>query len=64
MTLAGDKKEDNSQVSSVRASVERAIAHIKSWRVLHTDYYRRPLKSYKTSFRAAIGLYFFRLAFE
>jgi hypothetical protein len=50
-------------VSRLRAPVERAIAHIKSWRILHTDY-RRPLGSYLTSFRAAIGLYFFKLSFE
>ena len=47
----------NADVSSLRAPVERAIAHIKSWRILHTDY-RRPLATYLTSFRAAIGLYF------
>src|SRR6266571_4669732 len=50
-------------VSRLRAPVERAIAHIKSWRILHTDY-RRPLRTYLTSFRAAIGLYFFKLAYE
>jgi hypothetical protein len=50
-------------VSRLRAPVERAIAHIKSWRILHTDY-RRPLRSYLTSFRAAIGLYFFKLTYE
>jgi DDE superfamily endonuclease len=57
------EKEFNADVSCLRAPVERAIAHIKSWRVLHTDY-RRPLGTYLTSFRAAIGLYFFKLAYE
>ena len=57
------EKEFNADVSRLRAPVERAIAHIKSWRILHTDY-RRPLGSYLTSFRAAIGLYFFKLSFE
>ena len=52
------EKKFNADVSSLRAPVERAIAHIKSWRILHTDY-RRPLATYLTSFRAAIGLYFF-----
>jgi len=32
------QKEFNSQVNKLRAPVERAIAHLKSWRILHTDY--------------------------
>lgn len=51
-------KEENRNVSRLRAPVERAMAHIKSWRILHTDY-RRPLRTYPTSFRAVIGLFFF-----
>jgi len=54
--------EWNNQVSSFRAPVERAVATLKAWRILFTDY-RRPLKTFKTSFRAAIGLYFFKEAF-
>ena len=61
--LTDNEKKFNNQVSSLRAPVERAIANIKTWRVLHTDY-RRPLKTWLTSFRAATGLYFFKLAFE
>ncbi|MGH3190725.1 MAG: transposase family protein [Streptosporangiaceae bacterium] len=57
------QKEFNAQVNRLRAPVERAIAHLKSWRILHTDY-RRPLRTYATSYRAAIGLYFFKLNFE
>ena len=56
------EKEFNAEVSRLRAPVERAIAHLKSWRVLHTDY-RRPLRTYVTSYRAAVGLYFFNLNF-
>jgi hypothetical protein len=52
----------NNQVSSLRAPVERAIADLKTWRILFTDY-RRPLRTFLTSFRAAIGLYFFKLSF-
>jgi DDE superfamily endonuclease len=33
----------NNQVSSFRAPVERAIANLKTWRILFTDY-RRPLE--------------------
>ncbi len=51
----------NNQVSSLRAPVERAVADLKTWRILFTDY-RRPLRTFLTSFRAAIGLYFFKLS--
>jgi DDE superfamily endonuclease len=57
------QKEFNVQVNKLRAPVERAIAHLKSWRILHTDY-RRPLRTYVISYRAAVGLYFFKLNFE
>ena len=52
----------NNQVSSFRAPVERAVATLKTWRILFTDY-RRPLKTFMSSFRAAIGLYFFKESF-
>jgi hypothetical protein len=54
--------EWNNQVSSFRAPVERAVATMKTWRILFTDY-RRPLKTFKSSFRAATGLYFFKESF-
>jgi len=52
----------NNQVSSFRAPVERAIAQLKTWRILFTDY-RRPVDTFASAFRAAIGLYFFKLSF-
>jgi hypothetical protein len=52
----------NNQISSHRAPVERAVANLKTWRILFTDY-RRPLKTFLSSFRAAIGLYFFKESF-
>jgi hypothetical protein len=52
----------NNQVSSLRAPVERAVANLKTWRILFTDY-RRPLKTFASSFRAAIGLFFFKESF-
>jgi hypothetical protein len=52
----------NNQISSLRAPVERAVANLKTWRILFTDY-RRPLKTFTSSFRAAIGLYFFKESF-
>jgi hypothetical protein len=54
--------EYNNQVSSLRAPVERAVANLKTWRILFTGY-RRPLKTFLSSFRAAIGLYFFKESF-
>jgi DDE superfamily endonuclease/Helix-turn-helix of DDE superfamily endonuclease len=54
--------EWNNQVSSYRAPVERAVATLKTWRILFTDY-RRPLRTFKSSFRAVIGLYFFKESF-
>ena len=48
--------------SSFRAPVERDVANLKIWRILFTDY-RRPLKTFKSSFRAAIGLYSFKEGF-
>lgn len=61
--LSVGDKETNKYISRLRAPVERAMAHIKSWRTLHTDY-RRPYRTYTTSFRAAIGLFFFKASFE
>lgn len=52
----------NNQVSSFRAPVERAVAQLKTWRILFTDY-RRPIDTFASSFRAAIGLYFFKESF-
>ena len=39
--------------------VERTIAHIKSWRILHTDY-RRPLHTFEQTITAALSLYVFK----
>jgi transposase len=50
----------NNKISGLRAAVERAVAHIKNWRILHTDY-RRPIQTWETTFRATIGLYFYSL---
>jgi hypothetical protein len=52
----------NNQISSLRAPVERAVASLKTWRILFTDY-RRPLKTFLPSFRAAIGLFFLKEGF-
>jgi len=56
------EQEYNAEVSSHRAPIERAVAQLKTWRILFTDY-RRPLETFRDSFRAAIGLYFYKLTF-
>lgn len=55
----GDKRE-NANLSRLRAPVERAIAYLKSWRILHTDY-QRPYRTHLTLFRGTVGLVFFKL---
>jgi DDE superfamily endonuclease/Helix-turn-helix of DDE superfamily endonuclease len=60
--LSLSEHDYNNQISSLRAPVERAVANLKTWRFLFMDY-RRPLKTFLSSFRAAIGLYFFKEAF-
>ena len=39
--LTMSDKEYNSQISSLRAPVERLVAHFKNWKIFHADY-RRP----------------------
>jgi hypothetical protein len=60
--LSMREQDYNNQISSLRAPVERAVANLKTWRILFVDY-RRPLKTFLSSFRAAIGLYFFKEGF-
>jgi len=56
------ENEWNNRASSFRMPVERAVATLKTWRILFSDYHR-PLKTFKSSFRAATGLYFFKETF-
>ncbi len=55
------QKDFNSAINGIRAVVERVIANLKNWRVLHVDY-RRPFDSFGTTVSAAIGLLFYSLA--
>ena len=61
--LSEGQKDFNAQINSLRAVVERAIAHLKTWRILHTDY-RRPHRSYPTAFNTVRALHFFQLSYE
>lgn len=56
------QKEFNTTINKIRYVIERAIAHFKTWRCLHTDY-RRPRRTYATAFNAVRALHFFKLRF-
>lgn len=56
------QKEWNRTIAVHRAPIEHANAHLKTWKTLFTDY-RRPLDTFKDTFKAAIGLYFFTTRF-
>ena len=59
--LSEAAKEENKSVNRIRQVVERTIAHIKSWRILHTAY-RRPLETFEQTITAALALYSFKTA--
>jgi transposase len=59
--LRESDKMFNTQVNQLRSVVERAIANLKTWRILHTDY-RRPLATFRETITATIGPHFYRLA--
>ena len=51
----------NTTLSKIRAAVEHAIAHLKTWRMLSEEggRYRAPIEKYESMLQAVIGLYFF-----
>jgi hypothetical protein len=53
----------NTGINGIRWAIEQAIANLKTWRILHTDY-RRPLETFATTISAVIGLHFYRLGAE
>ena len=57
--LSEAAKEANKSINRIRQVVERTIAHIKSWRILHTPY-RRPLHTFEQTITAALALYAFK----
>lgn len=57
------EKEYNRSINQIRYVVERTIANLKTWRVLHTDY-RRPLNTFPDTITAVIALEFYRNSFE
>jgi len=57
--LSEAAEEENKSISRIRQVVEQTIAHIKAWRILHTDY-RRPLHTFEQTITAALSLYVFK----
>jgi hypothetical protein len=57
------EKELNTAVNQIRYRIERTIANIKTWRILHVDY-RRPLATFATTISTVIALEFYRTACE
>lgn len=52
--LGRNRKVVNRQINRLRSVVERVIANVKAWRVLHTGF-RRPLGSYGRVFSSGTG---------
>ena len=57
--LTDEEKENNKAINSTRVVVEQTIAHLKTWRILHTDY-RRPLETQAITLTAVLALEFYR----
>ena len=55
--LTDSDKRNNTTINRVRYLIERVIANVKTWRVLHTDY-RRPYNTFETTIQAVTGLIF------
>jgi transposase len=61
--LSKTDKANNAVISKLRTPVERLVAHVKSWRIFHTDY-RRPYRTYRDAYDAARGLFFFSITWD
>jgi DDE superfamily endonuclease len=59
--LTTAQAEFNTAFSKIRAAVEHAISHLKTWRMLSEEggRYRAPIVKYQSMLKAVIGLYFF-----
>jgi hypothetical protein len=61
--LHPNRIEFNTAFSKLRAAVEHAIAHLKTWRMLSEEggRYRAPIDKYPSMLKAITGLYFFSI---
>jgi hypothetical protein len=53
----------NTQVNKIRYIIERTIAHLKDWEIMHTDY-RRPITTFTQTISTVIALHFYKLSPE
>ena len=53
--LGRNRQAVNRQINRLRSVVERVIANVKAWRVLHTGF-RRPLRVYGRVFSVVRGV--------
>lgn len=61
--LTEQHKANNTVIESVRAAVERAVAHLKTWRMLQSRYCA-PLSKFPEALAVIIGLYFYTRYFK
>jgi hypothetical protein len=56
--LSEKAKEANTVLSGIRAAVERAVAHVKTWRMLSEEggRFRAPLEKFPETLTAITGL--------
>lgn len=57
-----EEREYNRSVNTIRFVIEQVIAHLKAWRIIHTDY-RRPLDTFTETISTVIALEFFKADF-
>ncbi|MFC2686234.1 MAG: hypothetical protein ACFN3I_03625, partial [Arachnia propionica] len=57
LSYVNTDRRNNTTINRVRYLIERVIANLKTWRVLHTDY-RRPYNTFETTLQAVTGLIF------
>jgi hypothetical protein len=61
--MTDHEKGNNKPIHTLRAAIERVIATVKTWRILHTDY-RRPIETFEDTLDAVRGLIFFQRAVD
>jgi hypothetical protein len=56
----------NTALSGIRAAVERAVAHLKTWRMLSEEggRYRAPVHKFPSALKTIVALYFFAETYE
>lgn len=58
--LHDSQQQFNTGLSAIRAAVERAVAHLKTWRMLSEEggRFRPPISKFESALKAIIGLFF------